>query len=66
MQRVANEIVLRNLGVAFNAPGLIGASAIEWKRARDLDHAARPRNDCESKAVQLHNRGYQVQTKTQA
>jgi hypothetical protein len=34
-------------------------------RARDLDHAARPRNDRESKPVHLYNRDYQVQAETQ-
>jgi hypothetical protein len=39
---------------------------LEYLRTCDLDHASRPRNDRESEAVQLHNRGDQAQTKTQA
>ena len=46
--------------------GLLLFTARRCVRACDLDHAARSRNDSESKAVQLHNRRYQVQAKTQA
>jgi hypothetical protein len=46
--------------------GLLLFPARRCVRARDLDHAPRSRNDRESKAVQLHNRGYQGQAETQA
>jgi hypothetical protein len=43
-----------------------GNRPLKYMRTCDLDHAARPRNDSESKAMQLHNRGHQIQAKTQA
>jgi hypothetical protein len=48
---------------AVSAPG---NRPLKYLRTCDLDHAARPRNDSESKAMQLHNRGHQIQAKTQA
>jgi hypothetical protein len=35
-------------------------------RASDLDHAPGTRNDSESESVQLYDRSYQIQTKTEA
>lgn len=35
-------------------------------RACDLDHASGPRADGKSETVQLYNRGYQVEAKTEA